>query len=139
MSENNKTIVKRFIEEYQAQNDLNVLYEIVSPDLVNRTPMFPNAPGGPVEVKTIFDMFRAAFDDFGVEIIDQLAEGDKVVTYKAFSGVHHGDFMGIAPTGSPVRFTVIDIVRLRGGQIVEHWGLVDQLGLLQQLGVPAIR
>ena len=139
MSETNKTIVKRFIEEYQAQNDLNVLHEIVSPDMVNRTPMFPNAPGGPVEVKTIFDMFRAAFDDFGVEIIDQLAEGDKVVTYKAFSGVHNGDFMGIAPTGSPVRFTVIDIVRLRGGQIVEHWGLVDQLGLLQQLGVPAIR
>lgn len=38
------------------------------------------------------------------------------------------------PTGAAVRFTVIDIVRLRGGQFVEHWGMVDQLGLLQQLG-----
>lgn len=64
MSETNKTIVKRFVEEYQGENDLNVLYETVSPDLVNHTPMFPNAPGGPIEVKTIFDMFRAAFDDF---------------------------------------------------------------------------
>lgn len=63
-----------------------------------------------------------------------MAEGDKVVTYKAFSGVHNGDFMGIAPTGAAVRFTVIDIIRLRGGQFVEHWGTVDQLGLLQQLG-----
>lgn len=96
--------------------------------------MFPNAPGGPIEVKTNFDMFRTAFDDFAVEIIDRLAEADKVATYKAFSGVHNGDFMGIAPTGTPVRFLVMDIVRLRGGQIVEHWGMVDQLGLLQQLG-----
>ncbi len=130
----NKAIVKRFVEEYQGENDLDVLYEVVSADLVNRTPMFPNAPGGPIEVKTIFDMFRAAFADFAVEIIDQVAEDDKVVTYKAFSGVHRGDFMGIAPTGRPVRFTVIDIIRLRDGQVVEHWGMVDQLGLLQQLG-----
>lgn len=137
MSETNKTIVKRFVEEYQGENDSNVLYETVSPELVNRTPMFPNAPGGPIEVKAIFDMFRAAFDDFAVEILDQLAEGDKVVTYKAFSGVHNGDFMGIAPTGTAVRFTVIDIVRLRGGQFVEHWGMVDQLGLLRQLGAIA--
>ena len=134
MSETNKTIVKKFVEEYQGENDLTVLYEIVSPELVNHTPMFPNAPGGPIEVKTIFDMFRAAFDGFAVEILDQLAEGDKVVTYKAFSGVHTGDFMGIAPTGTAVRFTVIDIVRLRDGQFVEHWGMVDQLDLLRQLG-----
>ena len=134
MSETNKTIVKRFVEEYQGQNDLTVLYETVSPELVNRTPMFPNAPGGPIEVKMIFDMFRAAFDDFGVEILDQLAEGDKVVTYKKFSGVHNGEFMGIAPTGTAVRFTVIDIVRLCEGQFVEHWGMVDQLDLLRQLG-----
>lgn len=134
MSETNKTIVKKFVEEYQGQNDVAVLYETVSPELVNHTPMFPNAPGGPIEVKTIFDMFRAAFDHFAVEILDQLAEGDKVVTYKAFSGVHNGDFMGIAPTGTAVRFAVIDIVRLRDGQFVEHWGMVDQLDLLRQLG-----
>lgn len=134
MSETNKTIVQRFVGQYQGENDLSVLYETVSPELVNHTPMFPNAPGGPIEVKTIFDMFRAAFDDFAVEILDQVAEGDKVVTYKAFSGVHNGDFMGIAPTGTAVRFTVIDIIRLRNGQLVEHWGMVDQLGLLRQLG-----
>ena len=98
--------------------------------------MFPNAPGGPIEVKALRHV-PSGVDDFAVEILDQLAEGDKVVTYKAFSGVHNGDFMGIAPTGTAVRFTVIDIVRLRGGQFVEHWGMVDQLGLLRQLGAIA--
>ena len=84
--------------------------------------MFPNAPGGPIEVKALRHV-PSGVDDFAVEILDQLAEGDKVVTYKAFSGVHNGDFMGIAPTGTAVRFTVIDIVRLRGGQFVERWGM----------------
>lgn len=134
MSETNKTIVKRFITDYQTGNDERVLHETVSPRMRNRTPMFPNAPGGPAEVKAIFDTFHAAFADFAVEILDQLAEGDKVMTYKVFTGTHTGDFMGIAPTGRPVRFEVMDVVRIADGQIAEHWGLVDQLGLLQQLG-----
>ncbi len=134
MSETNKTIIKRFIDEYQTGNDQQVLLDTVAEQMVNRTPMFPNAPGGPAEVKTIFDMFHSAFDGFAVEVLDQLAEGDKVMTYKVFSGTHTGDFMGIAPTGANVRFDVMDIVRIADGQIVEHWGMVDQAGLLRQLG-----
>ncbi|MFD7159836.1 ester cyclase [Kribbella sp. NPDC059898] len=134
MSETNKTIMKRFINDYQVGDDQQVLYATVSPTLVNHTPMFPDAPGGPAEVKTIFDLFHAAFTDFGAEVLDQLAEGDKVFTYKAFTGTHTGDFLGVAPTGAQVRFEVMDIVRIADGQIVEHWGLVDQLSLLRQLG-----
>jgi predicted ester cyclase len=134
VSETNKTIIKRFITDYQTGNDQQVLQETVSPNMRNRTPMFPNAPGGPAEVKTIFDMFHAAFAGFAVEILDQLADDDKVMTYKVFTGTHTGQFTGIAPTGRPVRFEVMDIVRIADGQIVEHSGLVDQLGLLRQLG-----
>jgi predicted ester cyclase len=137
MSETNKTIIKRFITDYQTGDDPQVLHATVSPGMVNHTPMSPNAPGGPVEVKTILDMFHTAFAGFAVEILDQLAEDDKVMTYKVFTGTHTGDFMGIAPTGQPVRFEVMDIVRITDGQIVEHWGLVDQLGLLRQLGATA--
>jgi predicted ester cyclase len=134
MTDPNKIIVKRFIDEYQTGDDQRVLHETVSPQMINHTPMFPNAPGGPAEVKTIFDMFHAAFEGFSVEVHDQIAEGDKVMTYKTFSGTHTGDFMGIGPTGNAVRFAVMDVVRIADDQIVEHWGLVDQLGLLRQLG-----
>jgi predicted ester cyclase len=134
VSETNKTIIKRFVDEYQTGNDQRVLHETVAARMVNRTPMYPNAPGGPAEVKAIFDMFHAAFDGFAVEVLDQLAEGDKVMTYKVFTGTHTGEFMGIPPTGARVRFAVMDIVRLADGQIVEHWGLVDQADLLRQLG-----
>lgn len=103
--------------------------------MVNRTPLHPDPQGGPEEVELIFDAFHAAFADFAVEVLDQVAEGDKVMTYKVFSGTHTGEFQGIPASGRAVRFDVMDIVRLRDGQVVEHWGMVDQLALLRQLGV----
>jgi predicted ester cyclase len=64
-----------------------------------------------------------------------VAEGDKVVTRKTFHGTHRGAFMGLPPTGNAVSFDVIDIVRIRDGQLIEHWNVVDQLTLLRQLGL----
>jgi predicted ester cyclase len=49
-------------------------------------------------------------------------------------GTHQGEFMGIAPTGQPVSFNAIDVVRIAGGKIVERWSQADNLALLQQLG-----
>ncbi len=64
-----------------------------------------------------------------------IAEGDKVVVRGTWSGTHKGEFMGIAPTGKSVSFGVIDIVRIAGGKVVEHWGQMDNLRMMQQLGV----
>lgn len=64
----------------------------------------------------------------------QIAEGDKVVTRKVFTGTHEGRFQGLEPTGRAVEIHVIDIVRVADGRIVEHWNCVDRLGLLAQLG-----
>jgi predicted ester cyclase len=133
-TDTNKKIVQRFVTEYQTGNDQQVLRDTIADTLVNHTPMSPDAPGGIEEVKGIFDMFHAAFEGFTAEIVDQLAEGDKVMTYKTFSGTHTGDFMGIPATGKHVRFDVMDIIRIVDGRFVEHWGLVDQASLLRQLG-----
>jgi predicted ester cyclase len=133
-TDTNKKIVQRFVTEYQTGNDQHVLRDTIADTLVNHTPMSPDAAGGVEEVKGIFDMFHAAFEGFTAEIVDQLAEGDKVMTYKTFSGTHTGEFMGIPPTGKHVRFDVMDIIRLADGRFVEHWGLIDQAGLLRQLG-----
>ena len=57
-------------------------------------------------------------------MLDQLAEGNKVMTYKVFSGTHNGDFLGIQSTGQKVWSDVMDIVRRDDGQIVEHWDMV---------------
>ena len=54
--------------------------------------------------------------------------------HKVFHGTHTGELLGIPPTGREVEILVIDVVRVADGRIVEHWGIVDRLGLLQQLG-----
>jgi predicted ester cyclase len=133
MSATNKDLMNRFIERYQIAGDETTLHELVAPDLVNRTPMTADPKGGPAEVKEIFDMLHGALNGFTVKVLDQFAEGDKVMTYKTFRGRHTGTLFGVPPTGHEVEFAVMDIVRFRDGQIVEHWGLVDQAGLMAQL------
>jgi predicted ester cyclase len=132
-AEANKQVVRRFVDEYQTAADERTFAELLHPEVVDRS-----RPAGIAEgaegVRQQFEAFRAAFPDFRAVIHDQIAEGDKVVTRKVFHGTHRGELMGIAPTGREVQIEVIDIVRLEGGQIVEHWNVVDRLGLLQQLG-----
>ena len=129
----NKQVVRRFVDEYQSAGDERSFAELLHPDVVDRSRP-PGVAAGAEGVRQQFDAFRAAFPDFKATIHDQIAEGDKVVTRKVFHGTHRGELMGIAPTGREVQIEVIDIVRIEGGQIVEHWNVVDRLGLLHQLG-----
>ena len=132
----NKDRMLRFVERYQNDADEGVLQDTIADDFVDHS-NFPGLPGGRAGVKAIFDMFRSAFPDFHAVVLDQVADGDKVWTYKTFSGTHRGELMGIPPTGRTVAWTVIDIIRLRDGQFVEHWNVVDLMGLMQQLGAVA--
>lgn len=134
MSEENKSVIKRFITEYQNNHDEAALFDVISPDLVDHSAI-PGLPSGRHGVKVLHDAFFAAFDGFHAEVHDQIAESDKVVTRKTLRGKNTGSWMGIPPTGRDVAIEVIDIVRIADGQVVEHWNLVDQLGLMRQLGV----
>jgi len=128
-----KETVRRFIEEYQTGADENALETFMHPDVVDHSRPTGVAPGSE-GVRQQFDALRAAFADFRATILDQIAEGDMVVTRKVFTGTHRGSFQGIEPTGRPVEIQVFDIVRVADGRIVEHWNCVDRLGLLMQLG-----
>jgi steroid delta-isomerase-like uncharacterized protein len=132
-AEANKQVVRRFVDEYQSAANEQSFAELLHPDVVDRSRP-PGIAEGAEGVRQQFEAFRAAFPDFHAVIHDQIAEGDKVVTRKVFHGTHRGELMGIPPTGREVQIEVIDIVRVEGGQIVEHWNVVDRLGLLQQLG-----
>lgn len=134
MSEQNKALIKRFVVEYQTNHDEAALYEIVAEQVVDHSAL-PGLPAGRAGVKALFDAFFTAFEEFSAQIHDQVAENDMVVTRKSFRGRHIDDFMGIPATGKNVKIDVIDIVRVAAGQIVEHWNIVDQLGLMRQLGV----
>ncbi len=133
-TEQNKALVRRFVEEAQTLHQIEAVYAYLSPDFVEHSKL-PGFPAGRDGVAALFKVFFGAFPDFRAVIHDQVAERDLVVTRKTFHGTHQGAFMGIPPTGKPVQIKVIDIVRIVDGQIAEHWNVVDQLGLMQQLGV----
>ena len=135
MSEENKAIVRRFYEEYVNQGVLSVAEELVAADFRDHNPPGPGFAQGREGLKQVFAMFRTAFPDMTLTIDDQIAEGDKVVSRLTARGTHQGEMMGIPPTGKTMNMNVIDILRLQDGQITEHWGESDNLGMMQQLGV----
>lgn len=119
----NKEAVTRFNRDFIERGDEAAFRALMAPDFVNRTaaPGFP--PGAEGMWMMLNTVLRAALPDMTVEIHDQIAEGDKVTTRKTIRGTHRGSPLGIAPTGKAVAIDVIDIVRLRDGQYVEHWGV----------------
>jgi len=133
-AQENKALVRRLVEEAQAGGKLDVIDELISPDFVDHS-AWPGIPATREGVRQIFGMFQAALADLQVIMHDQIAEADRVVTRKTLQGTHQGDLLGVPPTGNVIRIEVIDILRVQDGQITDHWNLVDQHGLLQQLGL----
>lgn len=90
-------------------------------------------------VTALFRMYTAAFPDLRMVPEDLIASGDKVVARVRVTGTHKGAFMGMSPTGRRVEVQLIDIIRFGDdGRAHEHWGVFDQLAMMQQLGaVPA--
>ena len=133
-SEQNKALTVRFVEELFNRGNVGIVGEIFAPDFIEREQLPPGIPNGREGVKVLTTMLRSAFPDFKATIDDILAEGDKVVIRMTWSGTQQGEFMGVPATGKSVSFGVIDIIRIAGGKFVEHWGQMDSMGLMQQLG-----
>jgi predicted ester cyclase len=96
-------------------------------------PGFPPTKEGTLE---FFRTLQTAFPDMQMNVEDLLASGDKTVARVRVTGSHQGEFMGIAATGNRVEVELIDIMRFDDdGLACEHWGVVDMLTLMQQLGV----
>lgn len=134
MSEEDKALIRRLVEEGQSRGDIEVVDELLAEDFVDHS-AFPGVPPDREGVKQLFGALHAAFEDFHAVIHHQVAEGGKVATRKTFHGVHRGEFMGVPPTGKRVAYDVIDILYVREGRITDHWTQVDLLGLMRQLGV----
>jgi steroid delta-isomerase-like uncharacterized protein len=137
MTRQPKEIMRSFIERYQDGRDARALAEFLSPEVVDHTPL-PGTTPGAEGVRQVFEMLWSALPDMRVKVHQMVAEGDTVVTRKSFVGTHRGELFGVPPTGKDVHLDLIDIVRVSDGKIVEHWNIVDSMGLMQQLGaVPA--
>lgn len=93
------------------------------------------APDVAATIKPAFVTLFRAFPDLRVGVDELLEDGDKIVARQTVTGTNRGEFLGRAPTGKPVRYGEIFILRFAEGRVVEMWGAVDTLSCLQQLGV----
>lgn len=135
MSEKNKIASRRIPFEMINQGKLDLVGELFSANMVNHTPP-PGIPAkGHEAVTELFTMLRTAFPDIQLTLDHEIAEGEYVVHHVTVTGTHKGEFMGHAATGKKAKWTEIHILRFEGGKAVEHWGVVDMLGLLMQLGI----
>lgn len=138
MSAENKALVQQMVEVIQNQHQLERMADFFEPNFVNHLDHMPDSPLNSIEkAQQVFQQMFTALPDLRVTIQRQVAEGDTVMTHKIFQGTHVGSFMGVAPSGQPITFGVIDILRVENGKIVEHWAIQDRLGLMQQLGLMA--
>jgi steroid delta-isomerase-like uncharacterized protein len=135
-TEENKAIVRRFLEELVSTGDPALADELLASNYVLH--FGGNPPMDGQGFRQFLGMFRSAFPDLRVTVEDEIAEGDKVATRFTWRGTHRGPFQGIAPTGKHVTGSGIAIYRVTNGKIAEDIVQEDTLGLLQQLGaIPA--
>jgi steroid delta-isomerase-like uncharacterized protein len=132
--EENKAVIRRYVEEVQNGKNWDVYDELTAEDFVNHSAP-PGVPDDREGQKMYLGSFMAAFPDCRFEIDDMIAEGDQVVTKKTFTGTHTEELSGIPPTGRHVTLQFADVMRVRDGKIVEHWLAMDQMSFMQQLGL----
>lgn len=126
-------ILDRLNAEVLNAGNVDLIDELVSPDFVEHDP--PPGMGGDREgFKQMVRDIHRAFSDFSTTVEDQIVAGNKVVERWWAEGAHTGEWMGVPASGHRVRITGIDISRIEGGQLVEHWTQIDALGMLQQMG-----
>lgn len=133
-TEENKAIVRKFIEEVVNKHNLEVVDELFAPTYVLHLAGNPEPMKGAESVKQAAQMYSSAFPDWHNTLDMVIAEGNIVVTQWTERGTHQGVFQGIAPTGKQVTFIGMDIFRIDNGKIVEQWVYADMLGFMQQIG-----
>jgi serine phosphatase RsbU (regulator of sigma subunit) len=132
LTEENKAIFRRYVEEVSNQGNLELADEIFDRYLSHQ-PDGLVLERGPEDVKRFQAELRSAFHGLHATVEDQIAEGDKVVTRWRMRGTHLGEFRGMAPTGKEMEINGIGIFRFsEKGKVVESWDSYDQLGIMRQ-------
>ena len=125
----------RSVYERLNAGDIDGFGELIAEDFVEHE----ETPGLPPTKAGVLEFFRGvmtAFPDMEMTVEDLIASGDRAVARVKVTATHQGEFMGVPSTGKRVVVELIDIMRFDdSGLVNEHWGVMDSMSLMQQLGV----
>lgn len=129
-----KNTAERIPLEVLNTGNFGLLDELLAPEFVDHTPQ-PGVAPTREGIKQSMQALKAAFPDLRYSVDDAIVCGDQVVHRLSATGTMTGEFMGIPATGKRASWTEIHIGRGINGRLTEHWAVVDQLGMLVQLGI----
>jgi predicted ester cyclase len=132
----NVNAIKQLFDEGMNNGNLRVVDELVSTTYVEHENYGPGFPDGQQAVKAIFSVLNTAVPDITTEIVQAAPYGDgsKVFVIMRSRGTNTGAYLGIPPTGRKIDIDIMEQARIVDGKAVEHWGISDNLGLLEDLG-----
>ena len=128
------SLIQRLIENAFNQGRLAVVDELFAPGGVTHAVAW-GMPQNREGLKLLIALLRSAFPDLHCTVEDEISAGDRVAAHWTMRGTHTGPFLGNLPTNRPVVVQGISFARTENGQIAEDWTLLDQMSILQQLGI----
>ena len=131
-TDENKVIVRRFIDEVFVKGNVDAVDKLVTHDFVPHS--WPSVAPGTDSLKQAVKRVFAGLAGVSMKIEDMIAQDDKVAVRLTAHATHKGDFMGLPATGKSYTISETHIFHIRDGKVAEHWRDADMLGLMQQLG-----
>ena len=133
----NKQLARNYFKAFLARDEAWWKRHI-APTFKRNDPGLPFEVKGPEGVRQLADALHPGIPDMKLPIEDVIAEGEKVLVRLRVKGTHDGELMGVPATGKAIDIGVLDLFQFRDGVLIEHWALLDNLGLLRQIGVKEI-
>jgi predicted ester cyclase len=129
-----KSIIRRVLDEAFNQGNLAILDALVAPNGISHHSSW-GTPANRMGLKQLIAMFRTAFPDLLCTIEDEIIQGNKIASHWKMRGTHTGIFLGNPPTSKPIVVQGLIYGCIENDQIIESWLMIDQMGILQQLGL----
>jgi steroid delta-isomerase-like uncharacterized protein len=131
-------LIQLFYDEMLTNGNLDGLDELVTDDVVDHQQGLPGQPEGKEGVRFFVETMRGAFSDLQASVGPSVESGDMAAAEVTITGKHTGEFMGVPASNKSFEIQTVDIVRIEDGKCAEHWGVTDNMSLMQQIGaVPA--
>lgn len=128
----NKALVRRFVDEIFVKGNASAVDDLLAADFTSHT--FPSTGDGRADMKAAISRVHGALSDVEFSVDDLIAEGDRVAARLTSRATQTGELMGMPASGKRYEIGEIHILRIRDGQLVEHWHYHDALGMMRQLG-----
>ena len=130
----NKSIIRRFIDEVENTGDVSMINEFISEDYAE----IHDGQRYEIGIQGAIDHVlgvRKVYPDLKLTVEHQICEGEWVVTSYSVTGTFEEEWFGMKPTGKPITYTGVNVDRVRNGKIIEHGGAANLLNPLLDAGV----